>query len=142
MLEPTVPPTVTVPPVNGSVNGASDAEAHAAAAGDAGEEATDPEPTHALVARIFATGIANLTVHCRTQEMRSREPALHERMRGISEMGRERGVPVVCNGDAVGGGKEAGWGNFDEVCAKTGESRLWILLRVHSRPVTDPYCGR
>ncbi|BGP54311.1 tRNA-dihydrouridine synthase 2 [Rhodotorula sphaerocarpa] len=134
VLEPTVPPTVTVPPVNGSVNGASDAEAPAAAADDAGEEATDPEPTHALVARIFATGIANLTVHCRTQEMRSREPALHERMRGISEMGRERGVPVVCNGDAVGGGKEAGWGNFDEVCAKTGVCSVMIARAAEANP--------
>lgn len=85
-----------------------------------GEEHEGEEPTLALVARIFDTGIANLTVHCRTQEMRSREPALHERMRGITEMGRQKGVPVVCNGDAVGGGKDAGWGNFDQVCEKTG----------------------
>lgn len=115
-----MPPTLTV---DAAVT--SDTETAAAGAGPSssakGEE-EEEEPTLTLVARIFDTGIANLTVHCRTQEMRSREPALHERMRGITEMGRQRGVPVVCNGDAVGGGKDAGWGNFDQVCEKTGTS--------------------
>ncbi|KWU43594.1 FMN-linked oxidoreductase, partial [Rhodotorula sp. JG-1b] len=91
-------------------------------------------PTLALVARIFDTGIANLTVHCRTQQMRSREPALHERMRGITEMGKQRGVPVVCNGDAVGGGKDAGWGNFDQVCEKTGVSSVMIARAAEANP--------
>jgi hypothetical protein len=54
--------------------------------------------------------------------MRSSEPALHERMREITELGRERGIPVVCNGDALGGGHEAEWGNFKAVCEKTGSS--------------------
>lgn len=117
ILEPTIPPTLTV---NADADAAtSDTEATAAGPLSRGEE-EEEEPTLALVARIFDTGIANLTVHCRTQEMRSREPALHERMRGITEMGRQKGVPVVCNGDAVGGGKDAGWGNFDQVCEKTG----------------------
>lgn len=99
VLEPTEPLTITIPPT---------------------EHASPSEPTIPLVAQIFDTGIANLTVHCRTQEMRSREPALHDRMRSITEMGRERGVPVVCNGDALGGGQEAKWGNFQELCEKTG----------------------
>lgn len=113
ILEPTVPPTLAV---NADVAAAEPSLSSVAK----GEEHEGEEPTLALVARIFDTGIANLTVHCRTQEMRSREPALHERMRGITEMGRQKGVPVVCNGDAVGGGKDAGWGNFDQVCEKTG----------------------
>lgn len=61
-------------------------------------------------------------MHCRTQEMRSSEPALHERMREITEIGQEKGIPVVCNGDVLGGGKDADWGNFQEVCEKTGAS--------------------
>ncbi|KAG0665043.1 hypothetical protein C6P46_000669 [Rhodotorula mucilaginosa] len=132
ILEPTVPPTLTV---DAAVT--SDTETAAAGAGPSssakGEE-EEEEPTLTLVARIFDTGIANLTVHCRTQEMRSREPALHERMRGITEMGRQRGVPVVCNGDAVGGGKDAGWGNFDQVCEKTGVSSVMIARAAEANP--------
>ena len=123
ILEPTVPPTLTVNADADAATAAtasSDAETAAVAPSSSGGGEEEEEPTLALVARIFDTGIANLTVHCRTQEMRSREPALHERMRGITEMGKQRGVPVVCNGDAVGGGKDAGWGNFDQVCEKTG----------------------
>ncbi|GAA5866146.1 hypothetical protein JCM1840_005089 [Sporobolomyces johnsonii] len=95
---------------------------------------TSSEPTLPLVSRIFSTGIANLTVHCRTQEMRSSEPALHERMREITAMGREKGVPVVCNGDAVGGGHGAGWGNFGEVCEKTGVSSVMIARAAEANP--------
>ncbi|GAA5976624.1 hypothetical protein JCM10908_005573 [Rhodotorula pacifica] len=128
VLEPTIPPTLTVP--------ASTADLAAAEADDSPSSfsSSQEEPTLALVARIFDTGIANLTVHCRTQEMRSREPALHERMRGITEMGRERGIPVVCNGDAVGGGKEAGWGNFDQVCEKTGVISVMIARAAEANP--------
>ncbi|GAA5948691.1 hypothetical protein JCM21900_005262 [Sporobolomyces salmonicolor] len=95
---------------------------------------TPSEPTLPLVSRIFSTGIANLTVHCRTQEMRSSEPALHERMREITAMGRETGVPVVCNGDAVGGGSGAGWGNFGDVCKKTGVSSVMIARAAEANP--------
>ncbi|GAA6045800.1 tRNA-dihydrouridine(20) synthase [NAD(P)+] [Rhodotorula toruloides] len=113
VLEPTEPLTITIPPT---------------------EHASPSEPTLPLVAQIFDTGIANLTVHCRTQEMRSREPALHDRMRSITEMGRERGVPVVCNGDALGGGKEAKWGNFQELCEKTGVSSVMIARAAEANP--------
>ncbi|GAA5865281.1 hypothetical protein JCM3774_004920 [Rhodotorula dairenensis] len=151
ILEPTIPPTLTVPATSSTFDPAAVTTAAAAAAttasGDssstespAGERgpsdsaADDDEPTLGLVARILDTGIANLTVHCRTQEMRSREPALHERMRGISELGHRKGIPVVCNGDAVGGGKEAGWGNFDQVCAKTGVSSVMIARAAEANP--------
>ncbi|GAA6021299.1 hypothetical protein JCM10207_002689 [Rhodosporidiobolus poonsookiae] len=90
------------------------------------------EPTLPLVAQILSTGISNLTVHCRTQEMRSSEPALHERMREISRMGAERGIPVVCNGDVLGGGREAEWGNVREVCEKTGVSSVMIARAAES----------
>lgn len=124
ILEPTIPPTLTVPASSfQDRRGARDAPSSGAEGTASTSAAADEEPTLGLVARILDTGIANLTVHCRTQEMRSREPALHERMRGITELGKQRGIPVVCNGDAVGGGKDAAWGNFDQVCAKTGASR-------------------
>ncbi|EST05209.1 Pyridoxamine 5'-phosphate oxidase, Alr4036 family, FMN-binding domain protein [Kalmanozyma brasiliensis GHG001] len=64
------------------------------------------EKTIELVDKIVRTGaIECLTVHCRTKDMRPREPALLHRLREIvdhvntvaAEMGRT--VPVVCNGD-------------------------------------------
>ncbi|BGP14284.1 hypothetical protein JCM10213_004248 [Rhodosporidiobolus nylandii] len=90
------------------------------------------EPTLPLVAQILGTGISNLTVHCRTQTMRSSEPALHERMREITKMGEEKGIPVVCNGDVLGGGKEAEWGNVKEICEKTGVSSVMIARAAES----------
>lgn len=59
-----------------------------------------------LVDKIVRTGaIECLTVHCRTKDMRPRQPALLDRLREIvdhvdqiaAEMGRK--IPVVCNGD-------------------------------------------
>ncbi|SPO45463.1 related to tRNA dihydrouridine synthase [Moesziomyces antarcticus] len=64
------------------------------------------EATIELVDKIVRTGaIECLTVHCRTKDMRPREPALLHRLREIvdhvntlaAEMGRT--IPVVCNGD-------------------------------------------
>ena len=64
------------------------------------------QATIELVDKIVRTGaIECLTVHCRTKDMRPREPALLHRLREIvdhvnsiaSEMGRT--IPVVCNGD-------------------------------------------
>ncbi|GAA5861208.1 hypothetical protein JCM8547_008519 [Rhodosporidiobolus lusitaniae] len=84
------------------------------------------EPTLPLVSLILSTGISNLTVHCRTQEMRSSEPAMHERMREITRMGRERGVSVVCNGDGMWNGWEREGGNFGELCEKTGVTSIMV----------------
>ncbi|PWY99445.1 FMN-linked oxidoreductase [Testicularia cyperi] len=59
-----------------------------------------------LVDKIVRTNaIECLTVHCRTKDMRPREPALHQRLREIveqverisAELGRK--IPVICNGD-------------------------------------------
>ncbi|KPV76642.1 uncharacterized protein RHOBADRAFT_25738 [Rhodotorula graminis WP1] len=80
----------------------------------AADPALDAEPTVPLVRRILATGIANLTVHCRTQTMRSSEPALLRRMRPLARLCHEAGVPVVCNGDGDG------WANFDATCGESG----------------------
>lgn len=55
-----------------------------------------------LVSQLLATGVSALTVHCRTQDMRSSEPALLSRMREITEMGKAKGIPVIANGDCFG----------------------------------------
>lgn len=67
----------------------------------------DPDTTFALVRRLVTeTGIANLTVHCRTRDMRSSEKAMHERLADIVAIGRDAGVPVVANGDCYGVGDQ------------------------------------
>lgn len=59
------------------------------------------EATLVLVSRLLETGVSALTVHCRTQSMRSSEPALIDRLRDIVEMGKAKGIPVIENGDCM-----------------------------------------
>lgn len=114
--------------------------------------------TLALVERIVRTRtIRALTVHCRTKDMRPREPALLERLREIVEhvtaVAQETGqdVPVVCNGDCFGHmdvarireltgvtsvmiarGAEANPSCFREVrdCVATGVAPKWLRYAV------------
>jgi tRNA-dihydrouridine synthase 2 len=62
------------------------------------------EDTLKLVERIVNTGVSAITVHCRTRNMRPRERALIERLRGIVEFveGMGRGTAVIENGDCLG----------------------------------------
>ncbi|EFP74185.2 hypothetical protein PGTUg99_007677 [Puccinia graminis f. sp. tritici] len=62
------------------------------------------EDTLSLVKKICDTGVSCLTVHCRTQPMRSTEPALLHRLREIVDFVNgirtsENPLPVVANGD-------------------------------------------
>lgn len=75
-------------------------------------------PTLHLVSRILRTGIRNLTVHCRTRDMRPGERAMWERLGDIVELGKRRQVPVTCNGDGEG------WSNWDKIRTETGTSKL------------------
>lgn len=61
------------------------------------------EDTLALIKRIVSTGISCLTVHCRTKEMRHREPALIHRLKEIVEYVNSLGlgIPVIANGDCL-----------------------------------------
>ncbi|KAI9053681.1 hypothetical protein LZ554_002635 [Drepanopeziza brunnea f. sp. 'monogermtubi'] len=58
-----------------------------------------PELTETLVRKLCATGIAGLTVHCRTTPMRPRERAIREQLRMIADICRENGVACLMNGD-------------------------------------------
>ncbi|CAD6885084.1 unnamed protein product [Tilletia controversa] len=64
-----------------------------------------------LVRQIVRTGVVNaITIHCRTKEMRPREPALLGRFREVAEAVREESageVPVVVNGDCWSAEDEA-----------------------------------
>lgn len=74
-----------------------------------------------LVGRILRTGICNLTVHCRTRDMRSGERALWERLGDIVKLGQQRGTPVTCNGDSNG------WANWEAIRSETGEDHARAL---------------
>ncbi|KDQ21904.1 hypothetical protein BOTBODRAFT_169084 [Botryobasidium botryosum FD-172 SS1] len=62
------------------------------------------DDTLKLVKRIVETGVSALTVHCRTRNMRPREPALIHRLREVVEFveGLGVGVTVLENGDCSG----------------------------------------
>lgn len=64
----------------------------------------DQQDTLALArATVRSNAVDCITVHCRTKDMRPREPALPTRMREISEEIEKVGegkVKVGCNGDA------------------------------------------
>lgn len=61
-------------------------------------DSKDPQPTLDLVEKICATGVANLTVHCRTREMRNREVPIREFVEKIYEVTSKHGVSLVING--------------------------------------------
>lgn len=58
----------------------------------------DPTPTLDLVEKICETGIANLTVHCRTPSMRNRDCPVRKFVLEIYEVVQKHGVSLVING--------------------------------------------
>ncbi|KAH9810442.1 hypothetical protein DFH28DRAFT_986011 [Melampsora americana] len=83
------------------------------------------EDTLNLVKKISATGISCLTVHCRTQLMRSTEPALLHRLKEIVETVNEsrsssRPLPVVANGDCFE------FKDMEKIKSLTGVERVMI----------------
>lgn len=73
-----------------------------------------------LVSKILRTGIRNLTVHCRTRNMRPSERAQWERLGELVALGKERGVSMTCNGDGDG------WTNWDQIRQETGAFCIWL----------------
>ncbi|ORX67215.1 FMN-linked oxidoreductase [Linderina pennispora] len=72
----------------------------------------DEEKTLALVKRVVATGISALTVHCRTKDMRPREPAMWKRLDAIVKAVPD--IPVILNGDVFN------YEDFDRARRETG----------------------
>lgn len=61
-------------------------------------DASDSQPTLDLVEKICETGIANLTVHCRTREMRNREEPIRRFVDGIFKVTKKHNVSLIING--------------------------------------------
>lgn len=93
-------------------------------------------PTLAFVAQLLQTGVSAVTIHCRTQSMRSREPALLDRLRDIVELARPTGIPVIANGDCV----EAS--DHSRICGITGVNSIMIARGAESNPSCFRPAGR
>ncbi|WWC73693.1 uncharacterized protein I206_107665 [Kwoniella pini CBS 10737] len=87
----------------------------------------------------FSTGIRNLTVHCRTRDMRPGERALWERLADIVALGKKRGLPVICNGDGDG------WSNWEKIRTETNADSVMIARAAERNPSvflpTGPVCN-
>lgn len=81
-----------------------------------------------LAARILRTGIRNLTVHCRTRDMRSTVSAIWDRLGDIVALGKQRGINVTCNGDGEG------WANWQTIRERTGVSSVMIARAAEANP--------
>ncbi|KAG9222239.1 hypothetical protein CCMSSC00406_0006536 [Pleurotus cornucopiae] len=88
------------------------------------------EDTLKLVERIVNTGVSALTVHCRTRNMRDREPAMVERLQEIVDFveGMGRGVAVIENGDCTG------WEDARRIRALTGAHSVMVARAAESNP--------
>lgn len=94
------------------------------------------DATLALVRRIVHSNTVDaITVHCRTKEMRPREPALPERLpqviRAVQEACKEAGhapIPIVINGDA--------WdrAEAERLCRHTGVGSAMIARGAEANP--------
>lgn len=61
-------------------------------------DALDSQPTLDLVEKICNTGISNLTVHCRTREMRNREEPIRKFVSAIYSVTKKHNVSLIING--------------------------------------------
>ncbi|KAA1478065.1 FMN-linked oxidoreductase [Dentipellis sp. KUC8613] len=88
------------------------------------------EETLKLVGRILDTGVNCLTVHCRTRNMRQREPAIQHRLNEIVEFVRASGkdVAVIQNGDCVG------YEDARRIRAVTGADSAMIATAAEANP--------
>ncbi|MBW0491156.1 hypothetical protein O181_030871 [Austropuccinia psidii MF-1] len=92
----------------------------------------EQKDTLALIKDICSTGVSCLTVHCRTQPMRSTEPALLHRLKEIVDYvnnlrhPEEDPLPVVANGDCFGAQ------DFEKIKSLTGVARVMIARGAES----------
>lgn len=86
------------------------------------------QDTRHLASRILRTGVRNLTVHCRTRDMRPGERAIWERLSDVVALGKRRGVNVICNGDSEG------TVNWEKIQKKTGASSAMLARSAENNP--------
>lgn len=84
--------------------------------------------TFELVRRLVKTGIACLTVHCRTTPMRPREPAMYDYLANIATICHSAGVACYVNGDVQGRGE------FSRFQDEFGVDGIMIARAAESNP--------
>lgn len=61
-------------------------------------DSKDPQPTLDLVEKICQTGVSNITVHCRTREMRNRDVPIRDFVSKIYSTVEKHNVSLIING--------------------------------------------
>lgn len=80
----------------------------------------DQAATIDLVTKLSKTGVSAITVHCRTEPMRSSEPALLDRLQEIVDAVSEAELPIIANGDCYSVADQ------QRICDITGQ---YLILR-------------
>ncbi|KAG7879290.1 hypothetical protein KL905_003312 [Ogataea polymorpha] len=89
----------------------------------------EQEQTLDLVRKLVKTGIANLTVHCRTREMRNGQPPIRDYIHKIKEICVEADVSLIINGGIKS------YQEFKEMQEKYGSD---ISCMIASKAETNP----
>lgn len=91
----------------------------------------EKEDTLSLVTQLVKTGIANLTLHCRTREMRNREPPIRDYLDEIHSICLENNVSLIVNGGIKN------YQDFKEIQTKYGDDIGCMIASVAER---NPSC--
>jgi len=88
------------------------------------------EDTLKLVERIINCGVSAITIHCRTRNMRPREPALIGRLRDVVQFveGLGKGIAVIENGDCIS------FEDAKRIRSITGAHSVMIATAAESNP--------
>lgn len=107
------------------------------------------EESLSLVGRLVKTGITNLTLHCRTRDMRNREAPIRDYVSEIRDICHENGVSFIINGSVTNyqdyvalqnefgenvGAMIASAGEINPTCfSKEGQLSWWEAAREYMR---------
>lgn len=111
------------------------------------------EDSLALVSRLVQTGISNLTLHCRTREMRNREAPIRDYVDEIRDICHENGVSFIINGSVTSykdfvelqekfgdkvGAMIASAGELNPTCfSKDGQLSWWETAKEYMKLVNE-----
>ncbi|QPG74370.1 hypothetical protein FOA43_001697 [Brettanomyces nanus] len=83
-----------------------------------------------LISRLVKTGISNLTLHCRTREMRNREPPIRDYLDEIHRICLDNNVSLIINGGIKS------YQDFREIQAKLGDDVGCMIASAAERNVS------
>ncbi|WVQ66042.1 uncharacterized protein L199_004220 [Kwoniella botswanensis] len=105
---------------------------------------SDPELA-VKAAQIVQQDVSGIDLNCgcpkpfSTRDMRPAERALWERLADIVALGKQRGLPVICNGDGDG------WANWEKIRTETNADSVMLARAAERNPSvflpTGPVCN-